>query len=345
MLASQTPVYAPLFWARILSFESFEKVRFVFPPRREASRKFTAGGDPLVEFLFHKDAAKKVDMIVCDPLRAIFCIKERFQQIVFARTFLRRLTFRVYTKEGIEEDVKRLITHPVGMTGHMLAVKWFKQTSQGKSDEDIKQSLIPLPQGNLERQIYERLCAKDSAAKKEVGFVTPDFSIAIAGRGDFKEVGRFDESEVMTAFLTTKQYYENNAQKVDSFLRSLSAVLSELKNGLSVRASFDLMNDDEMARIFKSRPNLKEHPKLLARMLDILVGRKPLDDCKKKCYFCDPLLASDDETWERNRKQDLADALKRLEVYLKLFETEFGPNYREYNGNFDQLKKKIESCI
>lgn len=352
MLAAKLAVYAPLYWGRIVGLGKLKDVVFTYPTKLKPSSlgEHTFPNDTMIEALLGKYRKQGYNPVLAvgDPCRTVFCSNSDFKKLSIQRTFLRRLTFNTLNKE-FEGPYKRIVSHPEGMTGHMLATQYLK--SQGLSKEEIPSAITTVAPGIYEQRIFDNLYhGLPEDEKRKTGYLSSNIEFQIGERSGYHRGGDFNSNaEVMTSFISLKQPYKSSSssqsrdEEILDFFKALSSILIELRQGASSRAAFDLVHDYETAPIFLNREVGVEKSVLqLTRVLDEMVGK----DGIKKSYVCDPMIAGcyrrgkkveeNVNVWSESRKNDWQNALDRLKVYREVHSKRF---HADHLKNYRHIRK------
>ena len=356
MLASKTPIYAPLYWGRAIGIGNLSDFTFTYPDKMASigieNGKFTS--DPLIAHLLRKNSKSKhkPKIVVCDPCRSIFCTKADYDDLVLKKSFLRHLTFDLVDKHNKDKPT-HIISHPHGMTGHMLATCYFYEEGNGAiSREEMDKKILPLKPSILEQEVYDELSEKTKGHRDiQTGYMSSDIKIKLGLRGTYKKLPltdeKFDVSDVMTAFITTSQNSEMT--EVAEFFKSISSVLMELRQGAARRAAFDLLHDNETKAIFRDH-SLES----LTLMLETMSGSKVglvsdtsndiSNNHNRPSYFCDPLIFRDKSKrsdyfsgWRDSCHDDLRNTKRRLEIYKNVYEDLFIDDHLENYKRFQTI--------
>lgn len=254
LLATPTPLYAPLYLAKTLHLGEFANVTFLYggPPGKESR-------DPLIDHVVGKYKSRDYLFAVGDPLRAMEVHGPEADPYVVGGLIHHMCYWMIdegneYKHDSWVQQFQRVVAHPKKMTGHIIACHHLL-SRQGVTDPAyILDYVMPAPTAGSERRWYRtlraagklglkgtRLRSDFSEPQENVGepglhlaYITSNFADLIPETELCRHQFAFYELEeyrdvLMTGLITSKDRFENNQTLFRKLMDDLSRAVDFIR--------------------------------------------------------------------------------------------------------------------
>lgn len=245
LLATASPLYAPLYIAKALEMPGFEEVVFEYHQKT----KYIKGKhqDKLIEKLLLIDERNShVIMAVCDPIRVIAAKRnnEAYYKPLVLSNMIKKMCYwfidgelEAKSPDEIPNKFRKIIVHPPGMTGYTTAFYLLKKNLSIGSDEAEKHLFSCLEPGK-ERACYDFLnrFKKPNDQKGYLFSTMNPFDAYFQKRNGISKTYLANDdicsNSIMTALITGEQIYKENENIIDQIVASVKIIMAEFGNNL-----------------------------------------------------------------------------------------------------------------
>lgn len=237
LLATPSPLYAPLYIAKILKLPGFENTNFQYSLRTKF--KNDVYSDDLINRLL-KDGNKNEDKILAlaDPMRILAAKRNEnvYQSPLVVGSLIKKMTYWYLDgglfdvkPEDIKETFTKVIVHPKGMTGYAVTFYYLKKRAK-LTDKEIESILFDCQIAGNEKICYDVL---KYASRK-----TKDAEFLFSTMNPFEEFNFKNNAHaqssmkyldmdsvccnaIMTALITGEKIYNKERKRINKILQSL----------------------------------------------------------------------------------------------------------------------------